>query len=36
MYLSIYIHPVIYTGPAMGTHGSQCLLAARCTTRLDY
>ncbi len=29
-----YVHPGILTGPARGAHGSQCLVAARCKTRL--
>jgi hypothetical protein len=29
-----YVHPGILTGPDRGAHGSQCLVAARCKTRL--
>ncbi len=31
-----YVHPGILTGPARAGHGSQCLVAARCNTRLDF
>jgi hypothetical protein len=29
-------HPGISTGPARGAHDSQCLVAARCETRLGW
>ncbi len=29
-----YVHPGILTGPVRGAHSSQCLVAARCKTRL--
>jgi hypothetical protein len=31
-----YVHPGILAGPARGTHSSQCLVAARCKTKLEY